>query len=123
MRSFRRRVSAFTVGGAAGLRDRYWLCLIAVSRYSSAVRRAHRRHLSPGRGKLVLGPAFYCYPPRPGLVKLALNSTTRAVPDQTRPRPKSADFVGDPGPVGSGRARVVEFSYMLTFVHNTRGVI
>jgi len=40
-------------------------------------------------------------------------------PDQT----KSADFVGDPGlhvvtgPVESGRARVVEFSYSLFVIH------
>jgi len=50
------------------------------------------------------------------ITPLRLNSTTRARPD---PRgPACTDFVGDPGrkkvrvgPVGSGRARVVEFSY------------
>jgi len=59
--------------------------------------------------------------------RLRLNSTTRARPDPRGPartRTDPTEFLGDPGrkkvragPCGSGRARVVEFSYYRATSH------
>jgi len=72
--------------------------------------------------------ACHCAVARCDFVAYKLNSTTRARPDPTGPARTRTDFVGDPhgpngvsrrlgpqkSPFGSGRARVVEFSYIQT---------
>ena len=46
-----------------------------------------------------------------GYFEISLNSTTRARPDPTRQRPRTMSETRVVCLVGSGRARVVEFSY------------